>query len=227
MSPWWESEEAAASLVRLHIAQHGFNERIALPGLADRVIRCANRYARRFGGVRTVADWQRLALWIAGRAGFDHQSTLRKLIDTGYRPRSLISLEKLPRDEFYFPSPKRALYEIKERAASINAARIKRLRQERERFLNSCAVCGQPSTHPQSAFSGFSWRRDDAWLLEISGLMPLAQRYEWRVNRIPFCFAHGMQFRRILKQTERLQKLRISINRTKKELNREATENHA
>jgi hypothetical protein len=36
-----------------------------------------------------------------------------------------------------------------------------------------------------------------------------------------------MQFRRILKQTERLQKLRISINRTKKELKREATENHA
>jgi hypothetical protein len=27
-----------------------------------------------------------LALWIAGRAGFDHQSTLRKLIDTGHRP---------------------------------------------------------------------------------------------------------------------------------------------
>jgi len=227
MSPWWESEEAAARLVRLHIAQHGFNERIALPGLADRVIRCANRYARRFGGVRTVADWQRLALWIARRAGFDHQSTLRKLIDTGYRPRSLISLEKLPRDEFLFPSPKHALYEIKERAASMNAARIERLRQERERFLTSCAVCGQPSTHPQFSCNGFIWPLDPNRLLEISGLMPLAQRYGGAYERIPFCFSHGMQFRRILKQTERLQKLRININRTKKELKREATENHA
>lgn len=226
VSPWWESAEAAARLVRLHVALHGFNHRTAFPSLAERVIRVTNRYSRRFGGVRTVADWQKLAFEIAGRAEFDHKSTLRALVDIGYRSKSLISLEKLNCNEFVFPSPKWALYEIKERAGRINAARLERLRQERERFLCSCAVCGQESTHPKWPVSHVRGM-DSARVLEISGLLPLVQRYRATGAPIPFCFSHGMQFSRILRRTERLQEQRININRLKKDLRSEATKNHA
>jgi hypothetical protein len=220
------------------MAMHSWNPRIAYASLAERVIRCTNRYARRFGGVRTVADWQELALHIADRAGFTHQATIRAITFDNFRSRSLICIGKTQDHECRFPWPKWSSREVCERAKKINAVRQERLRQERmaqerekreeqKRFLSSCAVCGQPSTHPQFSCNGFIRPLGPGRLLEISGLMPLAQRYGGAFERIPFCFSHGMQFRRILKQTERLQKLRISINRTKKELNRETTENHA
>jgi hypothetical protein len=235
---WWHSEEAAHMLLRRHMAMNAWNPRIAYASLAERVIRCTNRYARRFGGVRTVADWQKLALHIADRAGFTHQATIRAITFDNFRSRSLICIGKTQDHECRFPWPKWSARDVYERAKKINAARQERLRQERiaqerakleeqKRFLSSCAVCGKQSTHRQWANSGFHWPLEGERLLEISGLLPLAQLYDWRLEGIPFCFSHGMQFKRILKRTERLQKQRIQINRTKKELRNEATQNHA
>lgn len=224
---WWHGEEAAQRLLRRHLAMHAWNERSAYASLAERVIRCANRYARRFGGIRTVADWQKLALRIAERAGFTHPSTLRALIFGSYRGESVIRIDTSPGGDLHLPWPKWLAIEVLSRAEKINAVRQERLRQERERFLHSCAICGKESTRLQRADSGFWWPLEGERLLEISGLLPLAQLYDWQTKGVPFCFSHGMQFKRILKRTERLQKQRIQINRMKKELQSEAAQNHA
>lgn len=223
---WWHNKEAADTLLRRHLALHTWNVRTAYASLAERVIRCTNRYARIYGGIRTVADWRKLALHIAQRAGFTHYTTLRALEPDGFRHRSPICLDKTRINELAFPSPKWPAYKVLQRAEKINAARLNRLRQERERFLHSCAVCGEESTHPQWA-TAEAGRMDRRRLLELSGLLPIVERYRDTPGPIPFCFSHGMQFSRILRRTERLQEQRLSINRMKKDLHSEATQNHA
>lgn len=217
---WWHGEEAAHTLLRLHLAIHTWNVRTAYASLAERVIRCTNRYARIFGGIRTVADWRKLALHIAERAGFTHYTTLRALQFASFRDRSLICIDKTRGNELRFPWPKWRADEVLARAEKINAVRQERKRRDQQRFLSSCAVCGNESTHPQWPIADVG-RMDRTRLLELSGLLPMVERYMHTHQPIPFCFSHGMQFSRILRRTERLQMQRLQINRMKKELQSE------
>lgn len=224
---WWHGEEAESTLLKRYLAVHLWNTQRAYPSLAERVIRCTNRYARIFGGIRTVADWRKLALHIAERAGFTHPSTIRALQFENYRDASVIRVDCRPGNDCSLPKPKWPAVEVRVRAEKIKAARQERLRQERNHFLCSCAICGSEATHPQWVSRGFFWPLDGKRILEITGLLSLAELYDWQLEQIPFCFSHGMQFRRILKRTERLQQQRIQINRIKKELRSEASQNYA
>jgi hypothetical protein len=73
---WWipEEEERCYRMISCMFMGQGWSNRWSN---ADALVVCAKRYARRFGGVRTVADWNALILLIAKRSGYTHYATLR------------------------------------------------------------------------------------------------------------------------------------------------------
>lgn len=73
---WWIDDERDLLARMIPCMYIGYGGRFSWSN-ADAIIVCAKRYARRFGGVRTVQQWNELVNRIAKRAGFTHHATLR------------------------------------------------------------------------------------------------------------------------------------------------------
>lgn len=181
----------------------------------DIVIRCANRYMRRFGISRNVKNWNYVCDLIGSRMKA-HTNTMKAVRHSSLNARPLTLLDKAYQDEFDVPYPVRSLREIKTRLESFTHrfwAREQKKQADEEAKKRLCFICQKNENDPSS----YLWQQD----LVLLGLVVALQDRPFCQCCIP-CY---MTLSRLLVKAKQADNARLTIQRFKRK-QRESTKNN-
>ena len=134
---WWIEDERERVIRLIDSIHAGYGGRWTYSN-ADAIVVCAKRYMRRYGGVRTVGQWNELVKRIARRAGYDHHTTIKAAsLHYAHRDKSPIYFHDL---DFGCartgrPYARFSISQIEDRRYLISLARQRRELKEREEEL--------------------------------------------------------------------------------------------
>lgn len=209
---WWTFEEVDQAFTRFHMVSGQWlgGSFIQSPyRKMDIVIRCANRYMRRFGIKRNVETWNSVCTLIGSRMNA-HMQTMKAVLHHPHEARKKTPMRKEYSGEFQRPYPVRGLYLVQ-----MRLERIKRMQSDRkERLINTCCICNENDADISRYF----------WTIERK-LLGLEDALKDRPS-YKCCIPCHLKLGKLIKKLREAEEAKLSIKRFKRKQS-ESTKNNA
>lgn len=209
---WWTIEEVDQAFTRFHMVSGQWlgGAFIGSPyRKMDIVIRCANRYMRRYGLKRNVETWNSVCTLIGSRMKA-HMQTMKAVLHHPHMARKRTPLDTKYVSEFGLPCPVRWLG-----AVQMRLVRIKQMQSDRaDRLIRTCCICNENDAH----ISRYFWNTERK-LLGLEDVLKDRPSYKC-------CAPCHMKLGKLLKKAKEAEEAKLSIKRFKRKQN-ESTKNNA
>lgn len=209
---WWTFEEVDQALSRFNMVSGQWLGGAFVQSpyrKMDVVIRCANRFIRRYGISRNVKNWNEVCERIGSRMNA-HRNTMKAVLHSPLNARTYTPLSNEYKGEFDHPNPVRSRWEVQSRLDGF----VKRKEDRQKREKNLCCICQKKD----GDIGNYLWS-EERKLLGLEDVLENRPSYKC-------CFPCYMGISKLLKKAKMADEARLSIQRFKRKQN-ESTKNNA
>lgn len=200
---WWTNDEFEHATRHFEFVSCRYTYRDYPYRDMDAVIRCANRYMRRYSLKRNVESWNSTCNLICDRMGA-HAQTRKAVTHAKHIARGKTLIDALGKDDLDLPYPRHYLMDIR--------YRLNRLKEmQRKRLDSICCVCKKNTVHESRYLHKYQ-----AYILGIENIV---------LEHSKCCTHCHLRLCKLIKKFTDADDVRLLTNRIRRRINESAKNN--